>query len=116
VAAKFLASSVEPINNAFLRQFPEFNAFRAGTNESDDVDESVAIVPDATDDQTPEEALQIAYRRIRDDLAAGLIDQIKAMSPTFFVESIRLRRVNRCNRKREGLSSTGTSRSASAPL
>jgi restriction system protein len=85
---EILNSSLEHINNAFLRQFPEFNAFRAGTNGSDEFDEAVALGPDTTDDQTPEEALQIAYQRIRDDLAAELIDQIKTMSPTVFEQLV----------------------------
>jgi restriction system protein len=85
---EILASSVECIDNAFLRQFPEFNAFRAGNNGNDDSNDAAEIVPDATDDQTPEEALQIAYKRIRDDLAAELIDQIKTMSPVFFEQLV----------------------------
>lgn len=85
---KILASSVERLDNSFLRQFPEFNAFRAGTNGNEDADDSTKIIPDSTDEQTPEEALQLAYTLIRDDLAAELIDQIKTMSPKFFEQLV----------------------------
>jgi restriction system protein len=85
---EILSTSIERIDNAFLSQFPEYNAFRSGYNSDDDDDSTVSITPDATDDQTPEEALQIAYKRIRDDLSSELVDQIKAMSPVFFEQLV----------------------------
>lgn len=79
-----LASSVTRIDNAYLRRFPEFKAFRSRNTSEGDDDSAVGVIPDDSDDQTPEEALQLAYKRIRDDLAAEVVVQIKAMSPTFF--------------------------------
>lgn len=66
----------ERIDIGFLSQFPEFNDFRErSTPAGDDT---------ATEDKTPEEALEIAYDKIREDLAAELLQQVKSASPEFF--------------------------------
>jgi restriction system protein len=41
-------------------------------------------VPEPPQDQTPEDLLASAYRRLRRDLEIELIEQVKAASPTFF--------------------------------
>ncbi len=76
-----LASKPERIDVKYLEQFPEFVAFRELRHER--VDEPRA--PDDTpSDATPEEALDAAYQRLRVDLEAELLDQVKAASPSFF--------------------------------
>jgi restriction system protein len=83
-----LNSGADRIDNAFLRQFPEFNAFRSGSSSDEQVTAQPDVGDDKTDNQTPEEALQLAYKRIRDDLAAQLLEQIKEMSSDFFEQLV----------------------------
>jgi restriction system protein len=78
-----LATNRDRIDVKFLDQFEEFREFRAlkGTRSGSGVVEE----PSATDQQiTPEEALESAYGRLRDSLAAEIIQQVKAASPSLF--------------------------------
>ena len=76
-----LASRPERIDVKYLEQFPEFVAFRELRHERADE----APVPVTTSiDATPEEALDAAYGRLRLDLEAELLDQVKSASPSFF--------------------------------
>jgi restriction system protein len=78
-----LASNPKRIDKIFLERFPEFLAFkgRSGSNGNTTTDNGHAESPDR---RTPEEALQAAYKELRDDLAGELLAQIKGMSPQFF--------------------------------
>jgi restriction system protein len=69
------------IDVKFLEQFPEFVAFRELRHERPD-EAPVAVTASA--DATPEEALDAAYGRLRLDLEAELLDQVKSASPSFF--------------------------------
>lgn len=76
-----LASNPERIDVKYLEQFPEFVEFRELRHERPDE----AVVPVTTSsDATPEEALDAAYGRLRLDLEAELLDQVKSASPSFF--------------------------------
>jgi restriction system protein len=88
-----LAQNPPRIDASLLDQFEEFRAFRArrreGTSEVPLVPpgETPSIkpsVPDLPSDQTPEDLLASAYRRLRRDLEIELIEQVKAASPAFF--------------------------------
>jgi len=73
------------IDVAFLEQFPEFKAFRsrkrdAAAQPSDPVQ---ADFPEQSD-QTPEDALANAYLKLRAELAADLLEQVKNNPPAFF--------------------------------
>lgn len=74
---KVLEASPPKIDLGYLKQFPELEAFRKGTAKTTEAEE-----PEAA--STPEEALDAAYDKIRDDLAAELLDQVRSASPTFF--------------------------------
>ena len=75
-----LAKSPKAINLRFLAQFPEYVAFRARHRQrTEDVDG-----PETNHGATPEEALETAYAKIRDDLAADILQRLKTCSPTFF--------------------------------
>jgi restriction system protein len=74
-----LKKKPEMVNVHFLEQFPEFVAFRELHNKPHEKPE---IVPDV--EQTPEEALDGAYQRLREDLEAEILQQVKAVSPAFF--------------------------------
>ncbi len=70
------------INVKFLRRYKEFLDFQS--KKSDDSKTPVALPPDGSEEQTPEEAIETAYVRVRSDLASDLIQQIMACSPAFF--------------------------------
>lgn len=65
----------------YLMQFPEFVEFRAIRN-SDDVETTVEV--SHTSDKTPEEILESAYQRMRQELAGEILLMIKSCSPAFF--------------------------------
>lgn len=78
---KVLASKPERIDVKYLERFPEFVAFRELRHERSD-EPAVTVSPSS--DATPEEALDSAYQRLRLDLEAELLEQVKAASPSFF--------------------------------
>jgi restriction system protein len=76
-----LASKPERIDVKYLEQFPEFVAFRELRHEQPDVAQAPIAAPT---DSTPEEVLDAAHGRLRLDLEAELLDQVKGASPSFF--------------------------------
>lgn len=76
-----LASKPKRIDVKFLEQFPEFVAFRELRHERPD---DLAVPTTVHAEATPEEALDAAYGRIRLDLEAELLDQVKNTSSSFF--------------------------------
>ncbi|NIY97755.1 restriction endonuclease [Salipiger sp. HF18] len=70
------------VDTAYLQQFEQFRAFqtRSKTNVKDTAEQD-----DAGNDQTtPDESIQLAYKRLNETLAANLLDQVRAASPAFF--------------------------------
>jgi restriction system protein len=63
-----------------MDRFPEFAEFRAPKQHKD------AVVSVATEDegQTPEEMLENAYQRFRNNIASDLLSRVKASSAEFF--------------------------------
>lgn len=77
---KVLNENPSRIDMRYLRQFPEFLEFRGRKK-------GVRVDPPGLDGDsklTPEEALEDAYQKIRDDLAQDLLDQVKDCSASFF--------------------------------
>lgn len=74
-----LQENPERINMSYLKKFPEFVTFRQ-THRSDEIEE------ETIDEQelTPEEALENAYLKIRDDLSDELLETILKSPPAFF--------------------------------
>lgn len=75
-----LKKKPERIDVAYLGQFQEFKDFRAlrhakQENEGPELD---------LNNRTPEESLEVAYQKLRGDLAADLIQRLKTSSPSFF--------------------------------
>jgi restriction system protein len=68
------------INRAFLMQFPEFVEFQKPRSH----DKMEADEQEANETRTPEEGIESAYQRVRQGLAAELLQTVKALSPTFF--------------------------------
>ncbi|HAK96024.1 MAG TPA: restriction endonuclease [Planctomycetes bacterium] len=73
-----LAKKPAKIDTDFLLQFKEFSDFRTFRREPSEEPAS------AEDARTPEEALDAAYEKLRDDLAADILDHLKTASPSFF--------------------------------
>jgi len=70
------------INQKYLGRFPEFIEFksiRREKSEENGVDE-----PELALGQTPHEALESAYERLRSELAAEILASIKTTDPTMF--------------------------------
>lgn len=80
-----LAGNPARIGIKFLEQFPEYREFRerarAGREERSEATESEEHL-------TPEESLESAYRRTREELAAELLDNIRRSSPSFFEQLV----------------------------
>ncbi|MBK7897315.1 MAG: restriction endonuclease [Anaerolineaceae bacterium] len=75
-----LARKPDVINMAFLKQFPDYVEFIKPSNQ--DVKTAVSDETDAS--QTPEEAIESAYQRVRQELAKEILTTIKECSPAFF--------------------------------
>lgn len=80
--SELLKNPPPKIDTLYLQRFAAFNEFRSkGTETSIDSD-AVSLPKEVR--ATPEEALDIAYKNLRDDLAGQLLAQIKASHPSFF--------------------------------
>jgi restriction system protein len=87
-----LSKNPPRIDNRFLLEFPEFQAFktRRKTGGSDGLEESlnlspVVSIPDPVISRaTPEELIDAAHQEITDELRSALLERIVAASPTFF--------------------------------
>lgn len=77
-----LSANPPRIDIKFLDRFPEFVEFRTKKDASDP--EPPGTETTSTDHETPEEALEASYSRIRTDLAADLLERVKKTSPAFF--------------------------------
>jgi len=73
-----LENPPERIDIRWLHQFPGFAEFRGRSSEDNSAGDEVETP------KTPEEALELAYQQIREDLAAELLEQVKTVSPRFF--------------------------------
>lgn len=78
---KALSESPALIDNKFLDQYPEFKEFRDSSKATQG-----GMPKDVGDDerQTPEETLEQAHQRIRNELAQELLLKVLGCSPAFF--------------------------------
>jgi restriction system protein len=75
-----LAENPERIDAQFLRRFSEFEQFKAFRRDRTDS----TVENDESSEHTPEEVLESAYQRIRQDLETEVLERVKVASPTFF--------------------------------
>jgi restriction system protein len=75
-----LAQKSSRIDIKYLKQFPEYLDF-IGTNANSPAATEAANLPAA---QTPDEAIELAHRELRQNLAQELLERIKTASPAFF--------------------------------
>ena len=78
-----LAQNVSKIDAKFLRQFPEFNAFVAGGDKSEQK-EPGQIDVQAVAESTPDELLRATIKEVESALASDLITRVCNASPAFF--------------------------------
>jgi restriction system protein len=77
-----LAKNPTKVDNNLLNQYESFRAFRTRGKEVEDNTKTAPV--DAASEQTPEDAMATAYQRVRKNLEAELLEQVKASSPVFF--------------------------------
>jgi restriction system protein len=70
------------IDIKFLEQYPEFVQFR--TPKPDAPKSTTLALSQATDTETPEEALEAAHAKMKASLASEVLARVKAASPEFF--------------------------------
>lgn len=75
-----LKQNPQKIDVPFLFQYQEFKDFRALRHGKEDED----IAEKKIIETTPDEALETAYKRLRDELAIEILHQIKTSSPNQF--------------------------------
>jgi restriction system protein len=73
----------QEINTAYLSQFPEFVQFRTPKPK-----EQAAVEAEHDDSATPEEEIESAYQKLRDDLVTELLETVKRCSPAFFEQLV----------------------------
>lgn len=83
-----LARNPSAIDVELLDQYEEFRAFRTRRrdqhSEPHQSQTEAALQESTSEDQTPEDLLASAYRRLRKNLEIELLEQAKAASPAFF--------------------------------
>jgi restriction system protein len=70
------------INQKYLERFPEFIEFKS--IRRDKTEENGSDTPELALGQTPHEALETAYERLRAELAAEILSSIRGCEPTLF--------------------------------
>lgn len=78
-----LAESPSRIDVAALERYEAFRDFRGRRRDKSEGEGKLAE-PKVANDQTPEDALATAYRKLRENLEADLMEQVKSSSPAFF--------------------------------
>lgn len=80
---EILEQNPTQINNRFLKRYPEFVAFIRGPSIKDK-EKTQSADTETTSQQTPEESLEYAHQKIKQDLAQELLSQVKSCSSNFF--------------------------------
>lgn len=80
-----LHTNPERVDLRLLRQFPEHLEFRKTKREAGTAEPGPILAPEGESDKlTPEEHLEYGHQRIREQLAADLLQKVKDASPAFF--------------------------------
>lgn len=82
-----LQQNPNKIDNQYLKQFPSFRDFRTRSN-TNKKESTKTVAEDTTETATPEENIEAAYLRVRQELADELIETIKSCSPQFFEQLV----------------------------
>lgn len=85
VGMKFLQSNPTELRTRDLEKFKAFNEFRQSIGSKNETENSDNLSQENLDsNKTPEEALEYAYLKLKNDLSRDLLDTIKSCSPSFF--------------------------------
>lgn len=76
------------IDVEYLERFPEFIHFKGLRREKDEARDVSTPVPTRATGQTPHEALEAAYDRLRSELAGEIIATLKSSDPALFEETV----------------------------
>jgi len=79
---ELLRNPPERIDINYLQRFDAFNEFRKKSTDTNTESNTLSFPQE--NEATPEEALDLAYKDLRDDLATQLLAQIKSLHPSFF--------------------------------
>lgn len=77
-----LGEKPNEINQKYLERFPEFVEFKSIRREKPD--ENGSDTPELALGQTPHEALESAYERLRTELASEILSSIRGCDPSLF--------------------------------
>jgi restriction system protein len=80
-----LANPPTKIDPKYLEQWPEFVEFQNAAKSSDIPAQSTELNSEKT---TPEEAIELAYQGLREELAQELLSRVLACSPSFFEQLV----------------------------
>ncbi|NVK73212.1 MAG: restriction endonuclease [Oceanospirillaceae bacterium] len=80
---QLLATNPPEINNKLLEQYPEFVEFRTGSSKP-----TQSSIESQSNDFTPTEEIDIAFRAINSELVDELLDTILSCSPRFFEQLV----------------------------
>jgi restriction system protein len=90
-----LAQNHSTIDAKFLRQFPEFTAFVAGGEKTEQPTAAVPLLEDKViGGSTPDELLRATISEVEKALASDLVTRICSASPTFFESMVGANRVH----------------------
>ena len=76
-----LRQNPKEININFLKQYPSFIEFQNYKKEKDSEEKEIEL---ESGTKTPEESIELVYLRIKQNLAQEILQQVKAVSPSFF--------------------------------
>ncbi|WP_346859518.1 restriction endonuclease [uncultured Draconibacterium sp.] len=81
----FLKSNPTELRTRDLEEFKAFKEFKQSINVKNEIDDTdQGNHENAESNKTPEEALEYAYQKLKNDLSRDLLDTIKNCSPSFF--------------------------------
>lgn len=81
----FLKSNPTELRTKDLEEFKAFKEFKQSINVKNEIDDTdQGNHENGESNKTPEEALEYAYQKLKNDLSRDLLDTIKNCSPAFF--------------------------------
>ncbi len=84
-----LSEDVDRVDIQYLMRFPEFVAFRTpGTPTQPEVDLTSGAAKPEGSTLTPDEQMRVGYSRLRESLAAQVLDRVRQVTPKFFEELV----------------------------
>lgn len=81
---ELLKENPTEINGAVLKRYPDFLEFQAIKKPKENGRTEQSKLFDTDTDKTPEEALEYAYQKLKNDLSKEVLDIVMSCSPAFF--------------------------------